>query len=561
MSIRRSLLFPLLALGLVAACPQPTPRGDDDDSGSADLGDDDDAGDDDDDPGAICDQLELPRRAFHEGPYGGLRHDVAEDFTVRTKRGEFWNLREQFSGCESYIFLMDNLTVSPNDPTPLIEKTDDLAELVRRSPPNVHYFFISRADSGAAENEVTDALRARLDGLLKDWPEDMEEDAAHWDARLHVVNDRLWNMDNWLDNALGTHGARGLAVDRLQTVRGVGSLADVLRRDNTLQWPWEDNIAYAAHEAQYYNYEADRQDRLDAEQNVTIVTPWDGEILQEFEDTDVEFPDAAAMAGFDTLEIDLTAWCPNEFLLEQSNCGAWDYLAHIHVRDEADENWIEMARFITTYHRAGRYVVDATPALVELASGGTRRIRYSFAPSWNVQPTWTKLDFRFSNRGKGHRPTESTFLFSGGGFNPSYNEGREPIEVAVPASAAKVELVAIITGHGAADGNQCAEFCDHQHAFTVNGTEHVKTHPAIGNPEGCLETIGTGTVPNQSGTWWTGRGGWCPGRQVDPWVVDVTDIVTPGETATIEYRALWDGRNPPADGGNIVLTSWLVVYE
>jgi len=552
MSIRRPALYlPLLAA--LGGCPSTSEPADDDDAGQ----DDDDAVID---PAAACDELGLARLPFHEGPYGGLRHQIADDFTVRRKHADEWNFRTEFSGCDSYIFLMDDLTVSPNDPTPLIEKTDDMADMLRRSPPNVHYFFVSTADSSDEENVVTDALRERLDGLLEDWPNDIDEPAERWQRRLHVVNDRRGRMDDWLGTSLRTHGRRGLAIDRHQTVRGVGSLADVLRRDDTLQWPWEDNIAYAAHEAQYYNYEAERQARLDAEADVTIVTPWDGETLQEYAEIDVEFPDAAAMAGFDTLEIDLTAWCPNEFLLEQSNCGAWDYLAHIRVRDLADENWVEMARFITTYHRAGRYVVDASPSLVELASGGTRRIRYDFAPSWNVQPTITKLDFRFSNRGEGVRPTEVHPLFGGGNFNDTYND-REPVEVAIPASATKVELVAIITGHGAAEGNGCAEFCDHQHEFTVEGTPLLKDHPAIGNPVGCLETIGSGTVPNQSGTWWTGRGGWCPGRQVDPWVVDVTDLVTPGEAATIEYRALWDGRLPPPDGGNIVLTSRLVVYE
>jgi len=292
---------------------------------------------------------------------------------------------------------------------------------------------------------------------------------------------------------------------------------------------------------------------------VTIVTAWDDVVLQEYEDGEVVFPDAAAMETFDTLEIDLTAFCPNEFLLEQSNCGAWDYLAHIYVRDEADEHWIELARFITTYHRAGRYVVDATPALAHLASGGERTIRYSFAPAWNVQPTWTKLDFRFSNRGKGHRPVAAHPLFTGGSFNGSYND-REPVEVDIPPTAAKVELWALITGHGAATG-QCAEFCDHQHTFTVNGNAHLRDHPAIGNSEGCSETISTGTVPNQGGTWWTGRGGWCPGRQVDPFVVNVTSEVEVGEAATVTYNATWAGNPPPADGGNIVLNSWLVLYE
>ena len=68
-------------------------------------------------------------------------------------------------------------------------------------------------------------------------------------------------------------------------------------------------------------------------------------------------------------------------------------------------------------------------------------------------------------------------------------------------------------------------------------------------------------VPNQWGTWWFGRGGWCPGQQVDPWVVDVTDEVTPGMPATVEYRGLFGGADPTDGHGNIDMISYLTVYR
>jgi len=69
-------------------------------------------------------------------------------------------------------------------------------------------------------------------------------------------------------------------------------------------------------------------------------------------------------------------------------------------------------------------------------------------------------------------------------------------------------------------------------------------------------------TPNQGGTWWFGRGGWCPGQQVDPWVVDVTAEVTPGQPATVSYRGLFKSIDPPPDGaGDINMVSYLVVHE
>ena len=96
--------------------------------------------------------------------------------------------------------------------------------------------------------------------------------------------------------------------------------------------------------------------------------------------------------------------------------------------------WLEMGRFITTYHRESRWVVDASHALAWLQEGGERTVRYEWAPSWNVQPTGVTTRFRFSNRDKGTTPTSHADLFTGGGFNIAYND-REPIEVAIPADA------------------------------------------------------------------------------------------------------------------------------
>lgn len=273
----------------------------------------------------------------------------------------------------------------------------------------------------------------------------------------------------------------------------------------------------------------------------------------------IDLPDAEAMEAFDTLEVDVTSLCPDPDELEFGNCGAWDYLAWLYVYSENDET-IEMARFITSYHRETRWVVDVSPMLVHLRGGGKRKFRWEFAPPWNPQPTATRLSLRLSSQGKAVKPAEATFLWSGGTFDSKYAEAHPPKEVLVPADAAKIELWAIVTGHGAEAG-QCAEFCNHQHRFDVNGKTYLLAHPEAGTLEGCIDEIENGMVPNQGGTWWFGRGGWCPGQQVEPWVVDVTADVKPGEMAKLGYKGLFKMK-PPSDGaGNIEMTSYLVTYR
>ena len=86
---------------------------------------------------------------------------------------------------------------------------------------------------------------------------------------------------------------------------------------------------------------------------------------------------------------------------------------------------------------------------------------------------------------------------------------------------------------------------------------------------GCAMQVVDGTVPNQYGTWYLGRGGWCPGFQVDPFVADVTQSVTLGAENSFTYKSLLDGQDyvaTPGSGGggfgsSIWMSSWVVEWE
>jgi hypothetical protein len=424
---------------------------------------------------------------------------------------------------------------------------------------NVHYFFLSRQMTAEGATAMTEGMQARIDALLASLDPSL---AVHWARHLHVVAGQASALESWVGEVMEGHGRIGFAIDREQRIVGAGYLADVNRYDSQLNaqmlWPWRSNLAYAAHEPRYLNAQHDRLAHL-ATQQGTVVTLWDGEILEEFAEVTVALPPASEMAAFDRLEVEVVMQCPDPDAIELGNCGAWDYLAHLYVKDATDSD-VELARFITSYHRESRWVVDVTPMLGHLLEGGMRTFKWSFAPSWNTQPTATELRLHLSNHSEGHAPRDLFFLFGGGDFNDSYNDAFAPIDVAIPADAKKVELWSLITGHGA--GTQsCAEFCNHQHELTINGASYLEEHPEAGSMDLCMPEMERGMVPNQAGTWWFGRGGWCPGQQVEPWVVDVTADVTPGETATVSYQGLLGGNPPPADAGNIVMSSYLVVYR
>ena len=126
----------------------------------------------------------------------------------------------------------------------------------------------------------------------------------------------------------------------------------------------------------------------------------------------------------------------------------------------------------------------------------------------------------------------------------------------------------MITGHSFGhDADNCAEFCNHTHHFDINGREYVKDHPEAGTAAGCKQQVSVGVVPNQFGTWPYGRAGWCPGLEVTPWVVDVTEAVDLNGDNTVTYQALLNRReyvprNPDDQfAPSISMSSWLVFSD
>ena len=162
------------------------------------------------------------------------------------------------------------------------------------------------------------------------------------------------------------------------------------------------------------------------------------------------------------------------------------------------------------------------------------------------------------------RTCGTTVIFGGGSFCETYNDKYTPVEIDIPSSAKKVELAVIISGHGMTDNGNCAEFCNTEHFWTVNGTEHEINFDYLDGPdtiEWCQNDVHNGTVPNQYGTWFYARSNWCPGKEVAPIYIDITNDVRLGQTNTFEYHGLRYGE-PFTDGGaSISLSSFVTIHE
>lgn len=496
------------------------------------------------DPSSDCEALGQPSLPFMDVGVSAKLYDAAADLTVQTTTGP-WNLKENWSGCDVYLFIPDDPYQNGDVPYETWSKRIDNGALIDALPMNTHVFFLSSEGNEADRQVALDTLKGTIDAKLDSYD---AETRAWRDRHIHYVTERSTDAEGWLGQTL-TSPNWGAGIDRTQRIRYIGSMADPTRYDSNIGW-FDSNIAMVANEAVYYNYEADRQASLDAE-NATVVAVWTGETVSGSAVMDVVLPDAATMATFDTLKLDMQMLCVGDY--EVGECPAWDYLDYVYLcdKDNPDVCTTELGRYITTYHREGRWITDVSPLLALLKDGGTRRLRFESSNTYE-----TTFSLRFSDSGALDRSSEAQVIYTGGGVSSAYND-RVPVQVDVPADVSRVEIGVVMTGHG---NPGCMEFCGTEHNFNVNENDNFFMYALGDQAFGCMNQITDGTVPNQFGTWWYGRNGWCPGKQVNMQVVDVTSQIMFGQTNTINYT-LTNLNGSLDSGGNIVLNAWLIYYR
>ncbi len=511
-------------------------------------------------PDAACTASGQTYRAFDATATGADFDLPAGDFTLQTLDGP-WTLSESWTGCDSYVFILVDAAVV--DTAQLLDaRAAEFRDFLDRSPANVHYVWMNYgrgADAEARAIEIRDAIDAKIARLD-------EAEANAWRARFHYVTEGARGAGGWVGEFVRSYESNnfqlwGFAIDRFQRVREAGYWSDPATGWETVP---PRSLAF---DATYFEFEARREDEL-AAQDVTLLPVLERELVQDSgwagvtASKDVPLPD---LTGVDTLAIDLTLECTDHPDLQA--CPAWDYLVYAYSCDPVDgaENCVEMGRFITTYWRPGRWVVDATAFLPELRANPTRRFKF-----YTTQPYLTTMTLRFGHSGVSDTPVPFAreFLWAGGAWDETYNANHQPVTFTPPEGTRKVELVAITSGHGfGADTENCAEFCNHQHRYTIDGASFLQEFPMAGSSLGCADQVAEGTVPNQAGTWPFGRGGWCPGKEVDPWVVDLTEHVNLTGENTLTYEGLFNGApfvpnydvaNSSGFRGRIDLASYLV---
>lgn len=576
MLARAKVALALSSLTLFAACESTAPATD------ASVGNDGwlalDVGADAGPTGPdFCAEMSIPRFTFSTALGGNQFGDLAGDFTVHELDGTEWRLRDRWTGCESYVFLTSFPGV--NDGLFTNSAPDDLFLV---GPRNVQYFFLSDAADEATRRDFATRMAALLEDSF-DFRSTPAADREFWRTRFHFVVDRATSagsvgalLTDYITYAsspssgVDVGGGRGTAYPPAPTVLGI---------DRAQHWDAGDSLAQsvaatdnstmgmAAYLPLFYNYRGELEARLTAQASeATIVSLVDETTtLRTFTRT-VTLPSASEMASLDTLEIDVVVDCEarNPFA-----CSEWDRIADVQLclDGEACTDRREVGRWITPYWRRGRqhYLLEASPMLGLLRAGGQATFFVELGPDWERATEWhASVSLRFRSAG-GAAPSASGAerAYVGGTFGPDYNTSHGPFTFTPPAGTTRVELVTLLTGHGQDSGNNCAEWCDHRHSFSVNGTALPTIRydrDEIGSPFGCAQRASLGVIPGQLGNWEQSRAYWCPGMAVQPIRTDITSLVTIGAESTLTYQGSTGASGPPV-AGDIDLTTYVVYYR
>ncbi|KAM9851498.1 uncharacterized protein ACBR49_004675 [Aulostomus maculatus] len=336
-------------------------------------------------------------------------------------------------------------------------------------------------------------------------------------------------------------------------------------------WFLYPSFSFINWQAQWFDFYTNLQSKLGTP--ATVVSIFDKVPMQGDKGAVAAADLPPGWLDFDVLELDVSLSCPGR---RDSSCAQWDHTVQLFVCCDRLGPFcnVELGRWITAFRRGiGRWQTDVSPLLPVLDSS---RCTFTMKTVPWAMPWIVSFNLRFrvanqtelnleDNHVEKLRPFQVMSLYSGGTFDKSYNEKYLPVKFPVPASTKKVELYAVITGHGS-DENGCGEFCVTSHHFLINAIyNNTRTFDSAGSALGCTTRVKEGAVPNEHGTWLYGRGGWCDGLQVDPWRVDVTRQLDMSgfESNTVIYFGLFGGQDPhpSQQPGYIVMSSFLVFYK
>lgn len=474
----------------------------------------------------------------------------APDFVIDELRGpqalsDFW------TGCENHVFVLYSANWWN---TPIDALVDD-------SDPDTHYWFIDDAASHDLDmrTAVVGQIAQRIEAALA--ARGPEVHAART-MQFHYVVTAGADIPLVAGIRDANPNEAHFTVDRHQLVREGHNVA-------VFNGSWTPLLDQTRYWAKYYNAQYALDARLEAEAadpDVFVYRLADGEAIHGEVPFEWTLPDAATIAQYDRLELDLRVDCPAPGHPYGATCGEWDTIAYFFVcntPDCSESGKRRLVKWITPYSAPGRWLFDITPELLTLAAGGDMTFMAIHGDNDNGQYTYRyTIDLRFSKARDGLRPIGRELLVPDGNYvwASDYHTMFGNYSIVPPPGTERVELDVKISGHGATPGDSCGEFCTFTHQFTVGDTPFAHQY-RMENVNRCAENVAQGVTPNQGGTWFFDRSSWCPGWTIEEWKADVTAAMNLAGETPIVYTS-WIGANKPStDAGASVDARVELVYH
>ena len=557
MKLKKSYLAVLALMLIFTACSESKKTedeisgGDADNYSDSDTPDDTEFSDNDSEPAETDeDSAEEPDEKakspdFEDLECGSSFGDYACDFTLPTESGD-WNFAENYSKDENYLFVVYR---GMNSTSKKIWTTN-LYNLFDKSPDNVHYIFLVDTEKSDLAEEKAQIIKDSVkdaydmvgnDGILK---------------KIHIVGKPVSETDKWISDLLANNRSEFFfGIDRERRLRKGGSFSSW----NSSSLPPEFDNLYK--EAEYYDYEKRISDFIAGNSAKSTVfkglegVPFEEEGWTKSIDFTIDFK---KLSENGELYIMLEQLCDDPKKCE------WDRLERLFLCDGTGEKCeTEIGRWITTYGRSGKWLTDITALKPLFGKDGSYKFRFTVDGDYYVN----NLDFIFvsSDRETGSASPLFNQLEQ---FDENYNSHFEPVTFENTGDIKKAVINAYITGHGnGSEEANCAEFCQFESVFTVNGQDFEIDFNKAGTSYGCFDEVKNGTVPNQYGSWPYGRAGWCPGKDVKLIEIDVTEALVSGEN-TFSYAAYLDGKvyepvvtNESGYRAEIYLSSYITFYK
>ena len=308
---------------------------------------------------------------------------------------------------------------------------------------------------------------------------------------------------------------------------------DSERKLYQLGYWWESSMNYITLEARYLQYMTTVYER---ESKAGYVIPLFSDTILDPESvaTIDSMPSETLMRSFETMELDMQLTCDGD--LDQ-DCSKWDHVITLDVScwssvdsvrhrrlHEVGGDYNEMGRWITPFRRqVGHWLTDITPLMPMLFEDTCNFTLEITESKWVAS-----LSLRFTDTIDASTTATPSVVMPVSYPNTntdfdsvsSYNANRT-VEITTPSETGTIEKVileAIISGHG-----DC-EFEPTAHFWSMNGVTVANvSFFGAGSAYGCSDQVIEGIEPDEHGTWWYGRDGWCDGAPVQPHLFDITE--------------------------------------